>query len=213
LTTAGNRAATIFGTRDWIRGVLIDFQSQFAPLANRKGDQAEVSASILNGTMADWSATHGPKLKEPENAEDFTALVEFLYAQSRRPDALSPDDPQVQRGQKIFTTGKLTNGEIDACADCHSMRALEVANGAVVPQAKPLSEGLQPVLTGYGGTDWLKAMIANPHQQYAGEFGSNAMPAFADQLTAGELSLVARWLAKDYYLPATESEHGLPQAE
>jgi ubiquinol-cytochrome c reductase cytochrome b subunit len=202
LSTAASRTEILFASRDWIREVLVNFHAKFAPLANRKGDQAEIASSILNGAMADWSATHGPKLKDPKNAKDFTALVEFLYAQSRRPDALSPADPQVQRGQEIFTTGKLTEGEMDACADCHSMHAIQVVDGAIIPQAKPLSEGLQPVLTGYGSTDWLKAMIAHPQQQYAGQFGSNAMPAFADQLTESELNLVARWLAKDYYLPA-----------
>lgn len=188
-----------FGSREWIRTVLTDFKSCFAPLANMQGDRAEAAREILQGAMQDWVATNGPKLLEPANAGDLAALVEFLYAQGQRRDALSPADEQVQRGKKIFVSGKLTSGEIDACVDCHSMHALTVHNEKVVPEPLPLTSDLLPNLTGYGGTQWLKKFIADPVQVYSGESGYNAMPAFAEQISPQELELVARWLAGDYY--------------
>lgn len=196
------REEILFGSRDWIRSVLTDFGGHFAPLANVQGEHEEAAQSILNGSMRDWSESNGSQLKEPANSEDFQALVEFLYAQSRRPDALSPTDGKVQRGKAIFTTGKLTAGSIDACVDCHSMHALTVVDRRIELEGSPLSEDLFPTLTGYGSTEWLKAFISDPQAHYAGSDGNNAMPGFKDQLQAQELELLARWLARDYYVPA-----------
>lgn len=196
------REEVLFGSREWIRTVLTDFGNQFSPLANIEGDRAEAAQAILSGSMKDWAESHGPTLKQAENAADFTALVEFLYAQSRRPDALAPDHEQVLRGKEIFSTGKLTAGTIDACTDCHSMHALTIVDGKATWEESALSEDLQPVLTGYGGVDWLKKFIADPQAHYAGDSGNNAMPAFGEQLSAQELEMVARWLARDYYVPA-----------
>lgn len=188
-----------FGSRKWIRSVLTDFPNHFAPLANTTGDREMAAHSILSGSMKDWSETNGPKLLEPANAEDLSALVEFLYAQSQRPDALSPEDTKVQRGKAIFSEGKLTSGTIDACVDCHSMRALTLADRKVIPEEKPLSTDLFPDLTGYGSTAWLEAFISDPQAHYAGADGNNAMPGFKDQLQPNDLKLLARWLARDYY--------------
>lgn len=199
-----------FGSRDWIRAVLLDFGGHFAALSNIEGERAEAAAAILGGSMKDWSESNAETLQDEANKADFDALVEFIYAQSRRPDALLPNAEAVLRGKEIFTTGEMANGSIDACVDCHSMRALTVVGEAPVWQvefeAEPLSEDLQPVLTGYGGVEWLKAFIADPQSHYAGEFGNNAMPGFADQLSAHDLEMVSRWLAKDYYMPANSEK-------
>jgi ubiquinol-cytochrome c reductase cytochrome b subunit len=196
------RNSVRFGSRDWIKSVLTDFPKTFAPLANTQGAAAEAAKDILEGSMQDWSRSNGPKLLDPANAEDFAALAEFLYAQSRRSDALSPADPKVRRGLEIFSSGKLKAGEIDACIDCHSMTPLTVVKDQIVFDEKPLSTDLFPVLTGYGGVDWLQRMIADPQAHYAGDDGHNAMPAFADQLNSAQLELLARWLAGDFYRPA-----------
>lgn len=197
------RDSVTFGSRAWIEAVLTDFSKHFAPLANVQGERSEAAQAILGGSMADWSSTNGPKLKEPANAEDFKALVEFLYAQSRRPDALSPDDPIVSKGQAIFSTGTLTNGAIDACIDCHSMHTLTVlgsgADRRLQLSEAALSTDLQPILTEYGGTAWIKAFINDPQAHYG---DNNAMPAFADQLSPGDLDLIARWLSQDYFRAA-----------
>lgn len=188
-----------FGSRDWIRKVLTDFANHFAPLANIEGERAEAAQAILEGSMAEWSSANGPLLQKDANAEDFDALVEFLYAQSLRPDVAPPDDPRVVRGREIFETGTLTEGEFDsACIDCHAMH--------VAGEAEPLSEDMQPILTNYGGNEWLRAFIADPQSHYAGEYGNNAMPAFAEQLSPLEIDLLARWMTGDYYLPEEAGE-------
>ncbi|SFJ21231.1 cytochrome b N-terminal domain-containing protein [Planctomicrobium piriforme] len=201
------RTEIVFASRDWIRNVLTKFESHFASLKNTQGERAEAAEAILTGTMKDWSDKNGPTLLEPENAADFSALVEFLYAQSARPDALPPNDLKVKRGQEIFATGKLASGTIDACTECHAMRPLTIANGALAQAQEALSEDLFPDLTGYGGTIWTAALISDPQKVYAGDSGNNAMPAFSGQLTAEEIQLLARWLSQDYYRDASAAAH------
>ncbi|MCA8999386.1 MAG: cytochrome b N-terminal domain-containing protein, partial [Planctomycetaceae bacterium] len=200
-----HREESYFASRDWIRSVLMDFGTHFERLKNIEGDRAEPATAILEGSMLTWSQDNAETLQDEANKADFEALVEFLYAQSRRPDALSPVDEIVERGKQIFISGEMSSGSIDACVDCHSMHALTVVNDQIVLEEEALSEDLQPILTGYGSTAWLKAFISDPQAHYAGEYGNNAMPAFADQLSELELDLVARWLAKDYYLPGGEA--------
>ena len=142
--------------------------------------------------MKEWSATNGPLLKDAANAADFEALVEFLYAQGDRSDALAATEAKVQRGREIFATGKLTSGQFDsACSDCHAMQAKG--------EAEPISKDLFPVLTGYAGKEWLKQFISDPQAHYAGPDGNNVMPGFKGQLTDKEMDLLIRWLTGDYY--------------
>jgi ubiquinol-cytochrome c reductase cytochrome b subunit len=195
-----------FASREWIREVLLDFGGNFEALGNIEGERAEAAQAILEGSMKDWSDSNAETLQVEENKADFDALVEFIYAQSQRPDAMSPDSEVVQRGKEIFVSGEMASGSIDACADCHSMHALTVVDEVIVFEAEPLSEDLQPVLTGYGGTEWLKNFIADPQTHYAGEYGNNAMPAFNTQLSERDLEMVSRWLARDYYVSPTESK-------
>lgn len=198
LSDGVERGRILFGSRDWTRSVLTDFASHFARLSNTPEPAHDAAEAILTGSMASWSSDNRETLLAPENAADFQALLEFLYAQSGRSDALRPDDPLVARGEEIFTSGKMAKGEIDACVDCHAMRPLTVRSGKIELASEALSEDLFPILTGYGGVDWLKAFISNPQQHYAGEDGNNAMPAFAEQLTPHELEMLARWLATDF---------------
>ncbi len=218
LADPATREELFFGSRDWIQVVLTDFGGHFKPLENIEGERAEGAQAILEGSMKDWSDSNAETLTSAENKEDYKALVEFLYAQSQRPDALLPNDPVVQRGKEIFVSGEMANGSIDACADCHSMHALttqgEGKNLEIIFEAEPLSEDMQPVLTGYAGTQWLKDFIADPQSHYAGEYGNNAMPAFQSQLSEHDLEMVSRWLAKDYYVaPGTSSHTAEPAPE
>jgi ubiquinol-cytochrome c reductase cytochrome b subunit len=199
LVNLEDREQIRFASREWIQSVLTDFERHFQSLKGITGERQAQAEAILTGSMQSWSADNGPKLLEAENAADLAALTEFLYAQSRRPDALRPDAPEVLRGQEIFTSGKLTKGSIDACADCHTLRAVEVnAAGEIALQAEALSEAGLPTLTNYGGVQWLEEFLADPDKHY-GE--NNAMPAFAEQLTPQQLRLLSRWLAEDYYVP------------
>ena len=191
-----------FGSRDWIKSVLLDFEGHFASLKNitevngMSPERAAAATAILSGSMKDWSATNSPLLKDPANAADFAALVEFLYAQGDRADALPDDDAKVRRGSEIFANGKLTQGEFDtACLSCHWMQSLEA----------PDASANFPYLTGYAGKEWLKQFISDPQAHYAGGgSGNNVMPGFKDQLTAKELDLLVHFLTEDYY----QSEQG-----
>jgi ubiquinol-cytochrome c reductase cytochrome b subunit len=195
LASLSDPAAVSFGTRPWIRSVLTGFRNHFRALENIEGDFAESADAILNGSMADWSDTNGPLLMAEANRADAEALVEFLYAQSGRSDALPPDNAQVIRGREIFEGGELADGSFDsACIDCHTMHA--------VGDDEPLSEDLFPVLTGYGGPAWLREMILRPETHYGGDgAGNNAMPGFADQLSPQQVTLLVRWLTGDYHQP------------
>jgi mono/diheme cytochrome c family protein len=194
-----HRDRVTFGTREWIASVLKNFKGHFAPLENIVADEnadaqlRENASTILTGQMAEWSAEHAAVLSDPANADDFKALQEFLYAQSGRTDALPPDDPVVQRGREIFAgEATLAKGELtSACADCHDMHVRGEAEMAFNYDGRPL-------LTGYGGVNWLRSFVANPAEVYGAD---NAMPAFGAQLTEHELEMVVRWMAGDYYRP------------
>ena len=65
---------------------------------------------------------------------------------------------------------------------------------------EPVSDGLYPILTSYGGKEWLTQFISDPDAHYAGSGeGYNAMPGFADQLSPHDLEMLARWLTGEYH--------------
>jgi ubiquinol-cytochrome c reductase cytochrome b subunit len=185
-----------FGRRDWIRSVLTGFEQHFATLSNitagnATAERAAAAARILSaddGAMRNWSATNGPNLQTEANKADFEALVEFLYSQGGHADAVPPDDAKFIRGRQIFDGGELANGTIEACSGCHTLH--------VRGEIEEAFSGGQPILTGYGGTEWLRAFIADPGAQYGDD---NAMPAFGSQLTPHELEMLVRWMVGDYY--------------
>jgi len=182
-----------FGSREWIRGVLSDFAKHMEPTAKATVNPENAHA-LSTGAMAEWSKTNAPLLLKETNKQSFDDLIEFLYAQSSRKDALSPTDERVKRGREIFATGMLADGALEsACAECHTMQA--------AGETAPISTDLQPVLTGYGGQTWLKGMLLDPDAQYG---SSNAMPSFHGQLSDHELEMLVRWITGDYYIPATE---------
>jgi len=194
-----HRTRISFASREWMTSVLTHFEQHFASLDKTEGEFADAATAILNGSMKDWSESNSETLLSEENAGDLNALVEFLYTQTGRPDALAPDAPEVVRGQQIFVDGVLKQGKIDACVDCHAMRPAILVDGIRGLSDEALAEDLYPDLTGYGSTEWLKQMIATPQAVYAGDSGNNAMPAFDEQLSEKELDLLARWLSLNYF--------------
>ena len=199
LTFVGNEPHVFFGTRRWIGSVLQDFRGHFKSLENitvangANEERAEAADAILNGMMTDWSDTNGEVLFADANKDDAEALVEFLYSQSARKDALPPDDPKVVRGREIFETGELTEGSFDsACVDCHAMH--------VRGEDEALAEDMFPILTNYGGRQWLYDFVSNPDVHYAGEgYGNNVMPAFEEQLSPHQLQMLVDWMTGEYY--------------
>ncbi len=184
-----------FGTRPWLRSLLSDFGEHMQ--ATREATVTpEKARELTQGTMADWSKENGPILNKESNKESFEALLEFMYAQTGRPDALAQDDPKVVAGREVFQSGQLLDGELTtACADCHTM---------IVPGlTEPVSASGEPILTGYGGQQWLTQMLLNPDAHY-GE--TNAMPSFHGQLDDHQLEMITRWIVGDYYVPPAESK-------
>jgi len=184
-----------FGSREWIRSVLVDFKNHFAPLRNAI-DKKVPEDMLDNGEMADWSETNKALLNDPANKENLDALVELLAAQSGRSAQTPEQKALVEKGRAIFETGALAKGKLSAnCVDCHSITSAAGKKGGG-------KESSAPALAGYGSVAWLKRFIADPGRpENYGEH--NHMPAFKNQLSARESGLLARWLAGDYYRSST----------
>ena len=105
-----------------------------------------------------------------EKGADLDALIEFVYAQGGAADA---DAAKVKKGKELFDGGK--------CSDCHF-------------DDGESSEGEAPNLGGHGSRAWIAGLLADPaHPRYFGE--KNEMPAFAAKLSAGDINLLAEYVA------------------
>lgn len=184
-----------FGSREWITASLIDFETQFAPLANVPEDSefAEAASTILEGDMATWSNDHAEIFAE--RPTELKALVEYLAAQ-KTPAHTTIDEALVQQGRNIFVDGTLSGeAEMSLCIDCHEFRETDAFG---LPGEVLGEENYAPILTNYASTSWLKNMIAHPESHYG---DNNAMPPFAEQLSEQQISLLAKWLSGNYYRP------------
>ena len=167
--------------------MLVDYAGHFASLKNARGEWAEPALGILEGDMAVWSEDNRDALLEDEAG--LTALVEYLVAQAGRSDLPPPDASLLDTGREAVVDGVLPgSGEVESCLDCHAL--VDAATGEELA-----GENYAPTLTGYGGTEWVRRMIARPGEHYG---DPNAMPAFASQLSADQIDLLARWLTGDY---------------
>jgi len=204
-----DREKITFGDREWIKSVLTNFGPHFAALSNIKAGEgasadlqaraAAATAIIDGGNMATWSLDHAKTLQAPENSVPYSGLVEFLYAQSGRDDAVAPDSEIYKLGRAVFETGVLREGvEVEACSGCHTMH--------VRGEEAVAFEGGLPDLTEYASHEWLRKFISNPAEHYGDH---NAMPAFGAQLSPEEMNMLVRWMTGDYYRPepATAAEH------
>ncbi|MEZ6068511.1 MAG: cytochrome b N-terminal domain-containing protein [Planctomycetaceae bacterium] len=215
LADLGNRELNRAVSREWIRSVLTDFTGHMSALKNitaaddaPESTKARAAAAALildtSDGMAGWSTQNHDILTDAANADDLTAIVEFLYAQGGHADSLATDDPKYARGMQIFEGAELTKGSLSqGCADCHNL----VVRGH---DDAGFDYGDGPDLTGYMGAEWIEKFIANPADYYRGEYyggdvSSNAMPAFGEQLSEHDRQMIARWLVGDYYRPHSSS--------
>ena len=178
-----------FGTTAWLKSVITDYATTFAPLSNA-GEKVKTHF-VVNSEMAGWSKSHAQHWRIGANEKSLDDLTAFLQAQGGRPSPKpNIDEAAIKRGREIFTSGKLAVGEFESkCTDCHSLK----------PRGEEtvLGERTAPTLTGYAGSDWLREFLKNPgHAQFYGEY--NAMPAFGDRLSEKELDLLVRWMVGDY---------------
>lgn len=197
-----------FGSRDWVRSVLVEYETLFKPLRNNEWHGRELTEAeqeqglekfdIDESEMAAWSQDHRELLTDEANAEDLNAIVEFLTAQSQREDLEPFDSELIDRGQTVLQSSKLTKGElVSTCTDCHVLHPV----GA---EGEPDEDFGYPNLTGYASQQWLKSFIRRPGADH--NYGvKNRMPAFADKMTDRELDLLVRWMTGDYYV-ADEAE-------
>ena len=204
-----------FGSRDWLRHVLVDYHETFQPIAGsvqpvedslpaaQRAALEDLNAKkqrFLTGDMAVWSESNKARLQEADNAQGYQALVEFLIAQSGREDQGSVDAELARQGRQVFETGRLASGSIDSCVDCHAMK---LADGTELG-----SPGTgAPTLTGYAGRHWLTEFLKNPgHADFYGE--NNLMPGFANTLSDRELGLLVDWMIGEYYRGPQHGSHG-----
>jgi quinol-cytochrome oxidoreductase complex cytochrome b subunit/mono/diheme cytochrome c family protein len=185
-----------FGTREWAKGVLLDYHEVFAPLKKITKDGENLGDKYLTGDMGSWSKDNRELLLDPENAETLAGLVEFLAAQSERKDLAPFNEALVAKGRDTFEHGTIAKGELSqSCTDCHALKP--VGSVEVIGTTE-----YGPELTGYGGRAWLRHFIADPGapENYGSTDGHNAMPSFGKSLSEPEIDLIARWLIFDYYI-------------
>jgi ubiquinol-cytochrome c reductase cytochrome b subunit len=187
---------THFGSRDWMKSILVDYETVFAPLKSHS--DPKIAARFLAGDMASWSKENREALLSPANAASLNSLLEFMAQQSGRADLAPIDEKLAAAGRRVFITGQLAEGSLtSACIDCHSMHV----RGE--PKAVAINSGTgAPTLTGYAGGEWLSQFLKTPGgDDYFGE--NNAMPAF-DSLPPRELEMLVQWMTADFWTPPSK---------
>lgn len=209
-----------FGGRDWMRSIIVDYPAHFSWLKNavwfqaaQKAEAAGEDVTYLDADhseMADWSG-NAEALKSPENADNLTALVEFLYAEAGQ-GFPTEEDPQpgdrnfvdttlLEKGRAVATEGAWS-GDLEgtSCIDCHTTIGEDFA--AVSDED---ADGY-PTLAKYGSEAWLKDFIRSPGAtRHYGE--KNQMPSYAvEKLSEKDLDLLVRWMTGNY-LPSEVKEY------
>jgi ubiquinol-cytochrome c reductase cytochrome b subunit len=180
-----------FGTREWLKRVLTDYDKTFAPLKNA----GEKGQRFLDGEMAGWCRDNKAVLSDAANAEGVKGLIEFIASQSGRTDHGTFDEKLVAAGRDLFKGGPLAAGSFSSsCVDCHAMKA--------IGDSESLGDGAgpgYPTLTGYASADWLKRFLRQPgHADFYGD--NNTMLAFDSlRLSDEELDLLVNWMTGNYY--------------
>jgi ubiquinol-cytochrome c reductase cytochrome b subunit len=183
-----------FGSRDWMKSIIVDYGKHFAPLKNAQwypgADDAEFNLDVSE--MAEASEEYAEAFKAEKNAGELNALVEALVAMRKwKGDEDVIDSALVKRGQQILDGEPLADGsEISSCIDCHD---------TIGSDLEVTGEGYgYPDLAEYGSAKWLKAFISDPgSDQFYG--AKNHMPAYADKMNERDLDLLVRWMTDDYH--------------
>lgn len=184
-----------FASRDWWTSILTNFEDHFAPTA---GSGYDLEQSASEG-MISWFLESQEAMRDPANANDVKAMVEFFVAQSGHA-GLTIDEDLAARGEEILSSGELTSGSFMSCSDCHA----EVGGTFV----KGAENGGIPELNEYGSPAWLAAFIENPgHDQFYGD--KNKMPPYAEKLSEHELTMLVRFFTGDY-LPSGAADAAMP---
>ncbi len=181
-----------FGSREWMRGVLLNYSDHFAWLKNARWYQEaqESGDDVLSpddSEMADWSGD-AEALAAPENAANIDALVEFMVAEAGI-HGVTIDQELADRGRAIAVDGDWDPGT--SCADCHS------TIGQDFTASDDEADGY-PTLAKYASAAWLKDFIRHPSaERHYGD--KNQMPATGpEKMSDADLDLLVRWMTGDY---------------
>ena len=203
-----------FGKREWMRRILVEYETVFAPIKNAqwyknaledgKHDgvfdpftrvvKVDGEDEAQGGEMAVWSKTHSKILTEPEHKEDLAAILEYFAAKANHPGEVI-DEKLLKRGTEIIDDEGPLAGEVEmeSCFGCHSAEYIDQPG-----EGYPNLRG-----HGYGSKEWLIQFIRDPSFHY-GE--KNQMPSYDGKLTDEELDLLVRWMIGDYHKPSHSGE-------
>jgi quinol-cytochrome oxidoreductase complex cytochrome b subunit/mono/diheme cytochrome c family protein len=144
---------TGFGTKEWVLGIL-----------TTPGDKKYFGATQL-AEMTKWVTTQrqnaqANEKKRQEMEADFEEIASWLaMAPRKEPPSDDKDESPFAKGYRKFA---------DKCSECHTYRRKEGDDF-----------GKGPDFTGYGDTEWIRGMIADPAGR--SRYGkNNRMPAFLD---------------------------------
>jgi ubiquinol-cytochrome c reductase cytochrome b subunit len=175
--------------------------THFGPTKN----SPEIGDRFVHGEMAGWVKDNVASKKV--TAGEIDAVVEFLASLSGHKGVGTVDSDKVAAGQKFFALG--SDAASGACYDCHAMKLKEDPEELFKEPSAQIATGA-PELMAYGSREWLKDFIRNPADKRF--YGShNAMPAFGDQLSEKELTMLVEWLLHQWPVlepktPASQSE-------
>lgn len=199
-----------FGSREWMRSVVVDYSDHFRWLKNAKWykDAQVAGEDVLDpdtSEMADWSGD-AEALKSDENG-DVKALVEFLYAEADHGYKGYAEDEEVPGDIDARLVAKGREGLMNDCKGCHWNIGDKFVAFPDEEFAKLAEEnGEYPALAKYASEAWLKDFIRNPGA--ARHYGAkNQMPASSvEDLSDEKLDLLVRWMTGNY-LPSTVSDY------
>lgn len=183
-----------FGTREWIKGFIVDpaGPKHFGPTVNGAFNGVPIGKRFVEGQMATWAKKNVKKM----TGEEVDAVVEFLLSQSHRTDIAPPDPKLVEKGRDFFEAG--SDAVDTTCLGCHEMKINGEALG---------TSGLAPApeLTGYASEEWLRDFLLNPGADR--HYGKrNAMPSYKDRMSEKDLDILLRWMRHRWYEPETDAK-------
>jgi ubiquinol-cytochrome c reductase cytochrome b subunit len=167
------------GSRAWLEGLLdpdrIATTNYFGGTKFANGKMAR----FVTRDVADFS---------PEQRDQLSRVIVALSAEA----GLKSQSDLDARDAAVIESGRAwMDSEDMRCTECHEFR-------------KENEDASAPVLTGWGGRDWLAGIIANPaHARFYGT-RNDRMPAFEQEkiLSPEAITLIVDWLRGDWYDPA-----------
>ena len=177
-----------FAGRRWVAGLLDPDQV--------KGPKYYGNTRFASGTMVRYVEGPFAELEEEEQR----AIVAALSAEARlasQSQIDQKDSASIAKGRELI---------VEHCARCHRFH-----------DQGPL--GPAPDLTGYGSHEWLMGIVIDPtHAWFYGQ-RNDRMPVYLEvpeepaknRLSAGDVSLVSRWLRGEWYEPSDPQAVAVPE--